>query len=268
MLNHKLPHLRSVLSSGEPLTSDVWQWFASYFQQTDVMLINGWGQTETAGTLICQSPYHQNQCPLNVGRPLPGASISVKISANASDERGQVGELIVTGPWPGLEDAPELVSAEIPMPTGDAGLKNADGSYRILGRIDDVVNIRGQRIDILEIEIALRDHRFVKDVCVIGIPDKINDQRLVAHVELLDTTISSELLRKELNQVIINKVSRIATPIAIAIVSQIPTIATGKIARGKLRLEQLDQLIPQEIGEDISDAAKLLHPLSANREEQ
>lgn len=262
----QLPELRVVLSSGEPLTLDVWRWFNKQFNKQGISILDGWGQTETAGTLICQSPHQPKAKGLCVGRELPGASVSIKV--NLSTKHQKMGELLITGPWPGIADTTRPISPEQPMKTGDAAAQYVDGSYRILGRIDDVVNIAGHRIALVDIEMAIKDHQAVSDTCVVGVPNKIKGQTLVAHIELKDKISNVQHLLMELNESINKKVSRIVTPITYNIMHQLPRTATGKIARGKLREISLESLKSEKFDNYITDVATFLNRLIELREQQ
>lgn len=151
--------------------------------------------------------------------------------------------------------------------TGDGAIRDADGNYRITGRVDDVLNVSGHRIGTAEVENAINTHSGVVESAVVGFPHDIKGQGIYAYVIVTDHIADSPEFRKEVLNVVTKEIGPIAKPDKIQIVPGLPKTRSGKIMRRILRkiaegdtsnLGDISTLLNPEVVEDIKNGAKHL----------
>jgi acetyl-CoA synthetase len=118
---------------------------------------------------------------------------------------------------------------------GDGARRDADGYYWIMGRVDDVVNVSGHRLGTMEVESALVSHPAVAEAAVVGKPDDLKGEDIVAFVTLEGTATASDELMKELKQHVVKEIGAIARPGEIRFTDALPKTRSGKIMRRLLR---------------------------------
>jgi acetyl-CoA synthetase len=160
-------------------------------------------------------------------------------------EPGAGGYLVVKKPWPGMlrtahRDPVRYVEQywkRFPgiYFTGDGARRDADGYYWIMGRVDDVVNVAGHRLGTMEVESALVSHSKVAEAAVVGRPDELKGQALVAFVTLQAAFAPADALRDELKEHVVKEIGAIARPDEVRFTEALPKTRSGKIMRRLLR---------------------------------
>jgi acetyl-CoA synthetase len=223
---HDLASLRLLGSVGEPINPEAWQ-------------------TETGAIMISPVPGAVPTKPGSATRPLPG------IIADVVDRQGnpvgtnQGGFLVVKKPWPSMMRTiygdPERYKtqywSDIPGMyfTGDGARRDEDGYFWIMGRIDDVINVAGHRIGTMEVESSLVSHATVAEAAVVGRPDEIKGQGIVAFVTLSAGNNPQPALKDELKGHVAKTIGSFAKPDEIRFTDSLPKTRSGKIMRRLLR---------------------------------
>ncbi|MGH3671117.1 MAG: AMP-binding enzyme, partial [Pseudonocardiaceae bacterium] len=214
-------------------------------------VVDTWWQTETGGIMISPLPGVTKAKPGSAMRPLPGISATVVDTAGTPVGHGQGGYLVLDKPWPGMlrtiwgddERFLETYWARYRDQgyyfAGDGAKYDDDGSIWLLGRVDDVMNISGHRISTTEVESALVSHPTMAEAAVVGAPDPITGQGIVAFVILRGHVAEDEARGdaaiKELRNHVATQIGAIAKPRQIMVVPDLPKTRSGKIMRRLLR---------------------------------
>src|SRR6202012_4706263 len=138
--------------------------------------------------------------------------------------------------------------------TGDGALRDADGNYRITGRVDDVLNVSGHRIGTAEVENAINMHTGVVESAVVGYPHEIKGQGIYAYVIFSGNKTNEDLTRKDIVQTVARIIGAIAKPDKIQFVTGLPKTRSGKIMRRILRK------IAEGDTANLGDTSTLLDP--------
>ncbi len=233
-----LSSLKVLGSVGEPINEEAWQWYNKNVGREKCPIVDTWWQTETGGILISSLAGITPSLPTIATKPLPG--IEPKLMTE-SDE----GPLCIRRPWPGMartiykDHERYLQTYFTTYPgfyfTGDGARLDKDDNYRIMGRIDDVVNVSGHRIGTAEVEDAVNLHGALVESAVIGVPHEIKGQGLVAFA--ISTVPGLETLQvlKEVNMILQKQIGPIARLERLFLVSGLPKTRSGKIMRRILR---------------------------------
>ncbi|HYM40572.1 MAG TPA: acetate--CoA ligase [Thermoplasmata archaeon] len=259
---HDLSTLRLLGTVGEPINPEAWRWYYRKIGGSRCPVVDTWWQTETGMILITPLPAVGPQKPGSATFPFPG------VSAEVVDETGQRagvnrgGYLVITKPWPAMLTTiykdPERYKATYWSQikgkyfTGDGARVDEDGYFWLMGRIDDVINLAGHRIGTMEVESALVSHPKVAEAAVVGKPDQLKGQVLVAYVVLKTGQERSEALKDELKKHVRKEIGPIAAPEAIYITDKLPKTRSGKIMRRVIRA-----LVS---GQEIGDTTTLEDP--------
>ncbi len=238
-----LSSLRLLGSVGEPINPEAWMWYYHHIGGSRCPIVDTWWQTETGSIMIAPLAGITPLKPGSAGRPLPG--IRAKILDNQGQET-KAGLLAITAPWPsmfrGLHGDPERFKAAYwsqwndPIYfSGDGAKQDEDGDFWLLGRVDDVMNISGHRIGTSEVESALVDNSEVAEAAVIGIPDEIKGQAIVAFVTLKDRALPKSDFEDVLKEHVVQKIGALARPKRIYFTKDLPKTRSGKIMRRLLR---------------------------------
>lgn len=254
---------------GEPINPDVWNWYHQVVGDSRCPIVDTWWQTETGGILISPVPNATPQKPGSATQPLPGIVPVVVDETSAVLIGNSVsGHLCIAKSWPGqmrtvFGDHDRFEKTYFSTHkgmyfTGDGCRRDADGDYWITGRVDDVINVAGHRIGTAEIENALVHHALVAEAAVVGFPHPIKGQGIFAYVTVKHGHLSSEELmndlKRELVQIVRDRLSPIATPDQILWAPALPKTRSGKIMRRILR-----KIAEQEY-ESIGDTTTLADP--------
>ena len=247
---HDLSALKVIGSVGEPINEEAWQWYHDVIGGGRCALVDTWWQTETGGILISGLGAHSPMKPAHAGLPLPGIE-PVLVDGDGNTVEGEAeGYLCIARPWPSMVRTTYGDHARCRNVyfsafkgkyfTGDGARRDADGMYRIIGRVDDVVNVSGHRFGTAEIEDAIDSHPAVAESAVIGYPHPIKGQAVHAYLilkegALPDTAEGIAALRKEIGVQVNTEIGNIARPDRIQFTPGLPKTRSGKIMRRILR---------------------------------
>ena len=236
--------LRILGTVGEPINHEAWLWYYNVVGEGRCPIMDTWWQTETGGHLITPLPCHTLK---------PGAAMKpfFGIKPAIVDNEGQIldgeaeGNFVILNSWPGQmrtlygdhERFEQTYFSTFPGKyfTGDGAKRDADGDYRITGRVDDVINVSGHRLGTAEIESAINEHDLVAESAVVGFPHDIKGQGIYAYVILNQGAQSNAETQKEIVKKVREIIGPIATPDVIQFASGLPKTRSGKIMRRILR---------------------------------
>jgi acetyl-CoA synthetase len=240
---YDLSSLRLLGSVGEPINPEAWMWYYTHVGNQNCPVVDTWWQTETGGVMITTLPGLDKMKPGFAGKPLPG--ISASLFSNEGDEIKKDGGLLsLTEPWPSMARGiwgddnrfKEVYWSKFDTYfAGDGAVKDKDGYIMVLGRVDDVLNIAGHRIGTMEVESSLVDCKDVAEAAVVGMPDDIKGQALVAFVILKVGVEQSDEIIGTLKQSVVTQIGAIARPKHIICVPDLPKTRSGKIMRRILK---------------------------------
>jgi len=269
-----LSSLRLLGTVGEPINPEAWLWYHENIGKGRCPIVDTWWQTETGGILICSLPGAVPLKPGYAGRPFFGIEPAVLRIDGTEAGLNEDGALVIKSPWPGLARTIYGDPARYKdiyfshykgmYFTGDGARVDKDGDYRLLGRIDDVINVSGHRLGTAEIESALVAHHAVAESAVIGFPHEIKGQGIYAFVTLKAGINPSAELENELSETVRKEIGPIAKPDFIQFTDGLPKTRSGKIMRRILR--KIVEGRPEEIGDtstlaDQSVVEKLIEGL-------
>ena len=240
---HDLSSLRLLGSVGEPINPEAWMWYYNNIGGERCPIVDTWWQTETGMILLTTLPGIDHMRPSYAGRPFPGVFAEV---LNDAGEPATSGYLAISRPWPamlrGIYNDPERYVTQYwdkwdkgTYFTSDGATREPDGYFGLLGRVDDVLSVAGHRIGTMEIESALVDHKSVAEAAVVGIPDEIKGQAIVAFVTVKEGNEPTRELSEELRQHVAQKIGAIARPQSVMFSGDVPKTRSGKIMRRLLR---------------------------------
>jgi acetyl-CoA synthetase len=243
---HALNELRVLGSVGEPINAEAWQWYHREVGKGRCPVTDTWWQTETGGIMIAALAGLSPLKPTYAGRPLPGIQPVLLDSHGAViEENDREGYLAIRFPWPSIlrttwgdhERCRQTYFGHYPgyYFTGDGARRDADGNYRIIGRVDDVLNVSGHRLGTAEIENAINMHPRVAESAVVGYPDDLKGQGIYAFVICRGAEPDSDMIRAEITHTVVDFIGKIARPDKIQLVSGLPKTRSGKIMRRILR---------------------------------
>ncbi len=262
---YSLASLKTLGSVGEPINEEAWQWYYDNIGKGNCSVIDTWWQTETGGVMISPLAHITPVKPTFATLPLPGVQpLLVDGKGNELTGINVEGNLCIRFPWPGMlrttygdhercrlnyfSTYPNLYF------TGDGCRRDHDGYYRIIGRVDDVINVSGHRLGTAEVENAINEHPHVIESAVVGFPHAIKGQGIYAFVICDHTTDHEEIRKKEILEVVSKVIGPIAKPDKIQFVSGLPKTRSGKIMRRILRK------IAEGETNNLGDTSTLLDP--------
>ena len=273
-----LSSIRVLGSVGEPINEEAWHWFDDKICHGKAPIVDTWWQTETGGIMISPIATVTPTKPSFATLPLPGIQ-PILVDENGKEILGNdvMGNLCIKFPWPGMlrttygdhERCKQTYFSTYPdlYFTGDGCLRDADGYYRITGRVDDVLNVSGHRIGTAEVENAINMHAGVVESAVVGYPHEVKGQGIYAFVINPEMHGEAELTKKDILQTVTRVIGAIAKPDKILFVSGLPKTRSGKIMRRILRkiaegdtanLGDTSTLLDPNVVEEIIEAAKAL----------
>ena len=262
---HSLSSLKVLGSVGEPINEEAWQWMHEHIGKKNCPIVDTWWQTETGGIMISNmagvTPAKSTYATL----PLPGIQ-PVLVDENGEEITGNdvSGNLCIKHPWPSIirttygdheRCRTTYFSTYKDMYfTGDGCYRDADGNYRITGRVDDVLNVSGHRIGTAEVENAINMHSGVIESAIVGYPHDIKGQGIYAYIIYDHPHGDENLTRQDIAQTVSRIIGPIAKPDKIQFVSGLPKTRSGKIMRRILRK------IAEGETENLGDTSTLLDP--------
>ena len=261
---HDLSSLKVLGSVGEPINAEAWHWYDEHVGKHNCPIVDTWWQTETGGILISSLAGVTPQKPTFATLPMPG--VQTVLLNNEGDEIEGEGEgiLAIKHPWPSIartiwgdhERYKNVYFSAYPgyyFP-GDGALRDAEGNFRITGRVDDVVIVSGHNLGTAPIENAINEHPEVVESAVVGFPHDIKGNALCAYVIVRDMVVNSSVVEKEIREEVAKTIGPIAKPDRILVVSGLPKTRSGKIMRRILR-----KLAAGE-NDQLGDISTLLNP--------
>ena len=260
-----LASLKVIGSVGEPINEEAWHWYHDHIGKGKCPLVDTWWQTETGGIMISPLAGITPNKPAHASLPLPGIQpILVDAEGNELEGNNVEGNLCIKFPWPSIlrttygdhNRCKETYFSTYPglYFTGDGAKRDHDGYLRILGRVDDVINVSGHRMGTAEVENAINEHPKVIESAVVGYPHEIKGQGIYAYV-ICDTEGGNpEVLIQEIKDTVRKIIGPIAKPDAVQIVPGLPKTRSGKIMRRILR-----KVASKDIT-NLGDTSTLLNP--------
>ncbi|HNQ12962.1 MAG TPA: acetate--CoA ligase [Bacteroidia bacterium] len=262
---YKLDSLRVLGTVGEPINEEAWHWYDEQVGKNACAIVDTWWQTETGGIMISPLAGITKTIPSYATLPLPGIQ-PVLVDANGKiiEEMEAEGNLCIRFPWPGMlrstygdhERCRQTYFSSFKGMyfTGDGAKRDATGNYRIIGRVDDVINVSGHRLGTAEVENAINEHELVIESAVVGYPHPIKGQGIYAFVICEQNDWDEKELRAEILQVVNKMIGPIAKPDLIQMVNGLPKTRSGKIMRRILRK------IAENDTANLGDTSTLLDP--------
>ncbi len=242
---HNLKSLRLLGTVGEPINPEAWIWYNETIGGKRCPIVDTWWQTETGGMLITPLPGATPTKPGSATLPFFGVLPEVVDDNGKPVPRNSGGKLVIRKPWPGMlrglwgdtERYKQVYWTEVKGSyfTGDGCRQDKDGYFWIVGRIDDVLNVAGHRIGTAEVESALVSHLKVAEAAVVGRPDALKGQALVAFVTVKTGVIADRALREELRLHVAKEIGPVAKPDDIRFADALPKTRSGKIMRRLLK---------------------------------
>jgi acetyl-CoA synthetase len=246
-------HFKHMTTVGEPIEPDVWRWYYHFIGKDEAVIVDTWWQTETGGFLCSTMPALQ---PMKPGSAGPGV---LGIYPVIYDEKGEVveagsgraGNICIRNPWPGIFETiwgqPERFVQtyyekycrnkestdwhDWPYFAGDGAVLAGDGYFRILGRVDDVINVAGHRLGTKELESACLTVEEVAEAAAVPMMDEMRGRVVEMYVALKPGYKPGRDIEEKVSQAIEREIGKIARPKNIWIVSDMPKTRSGKIMR-------------------------------------
>jgi acetyl-CoA synthetase len=246
-----LSSLRLLGTVGEPINPEAWMWYYQEIGGGNCPIVDTFWQTETGGHVITPLPGATPLVPGSCTLPFPGIAIDVVDETGHHLPLGEGGLLVIKKPWPSMirtiyNDPERFKASYFPAElggklylAGDGAIRDKEtGNFTIMGRIDDVLNVSGHRLGTMEIESALVAHDLVAEAAVVGKPDDIKGESIVAYVVLKGqrpTGDEAKAIVNELRNWVGKEIGPIAKPSEIRFGDNLPKTRSGKIMRRLLR---------------------------------
>ncbi len=260
---YNLSSLRILGTVGEPINPEAWMWYYNNVGQQRCPIVDTWWQTETGGHMISPLPGVTPLVPGSCTLPLPGIMAAIVDETGHEVPNGQGGLLVVKRPWPAMIRTiwgdpdryrksyfPEELGGKLYL-AGDGALRDKENGYfRIVGRVDDVLNVSGHRMGTMEIESALVANPIVAEAAVVGRPDDMTGEAICAFVVLKQarpTGDAAQKIAKELRDWVGKEIGPIAKPKDIRFGDNLPKTRSGKIMRRLLRAIAKGEAITQDV---------------------
>lgn len=264
---YNLSSLKVLGSVGEPINEEAWHWYHEHIGKKQCPIVDTWWQTETGGIMISPIPFVTPTKPTYATLPLPGIQ-PVLMNADGSETNGNQtdGRLSIQYPWPGIArtvygDHQRYIDTyfsafEGKYFTGDGALRDEVGYYRITGRVDDVIIVSGHNLGTAPIEDAINEHPAIAESAIVGYPHDVKGNALYGYITLKEegANRNQDNLRKEINQLIADRIGPIAKLDKIQFVDGLPKTRSGKIMRRILRK------IASDDTSNLGDISTLLNP--------
>lgn len=238
--------LRVLGSVGEPINEEAWHWYYKNVGKNRCPITDTWWQTETGGIMIAPVAGVTPLKPSFATLPLPGIRpVIIDEQGIPLRDKPTEGSLCIEFPWPGMArtiygDAERYHQTYFSIfPgmyfTGDGCRKDEDGYYRILGRVDDVINVSGHRLGTAEIESAVNEHPAIVESAAVGYSHPVKGQAIYIYAIAENEVLNETTLKEEIKATVVDAIGAIARPEAVQIVRDLPKTRSGKIMRRILR---------------------------------
>jgi acetyl-CoA synthetase len=246
-------HFKHMTTVGEPIEPEVWKWYYEAIGKGEAVIVDTWWQTETGGFLCSTMPAIHAMKPGSAGPGMPGIHPVIYDEENNEVEAGSgiAGNICIRNPWPGAfqtiwGDRDRFVETyyrkynrdpkskdwrDWPYFTGDAAVLADDGYFRILGRVDDVINVAGHRLGTKELESACLIVPEIAEAAVVPVADEIKGRLPDIYVALKPGIKPSRRIEEAVIKEIETRIGKIARPKNVYIVPDMPKTRSGKIMR-------------------------------------
>ncbi|WP_435348952.1 acetate--CoA ligase [Haloarchaeobius sp. HRN-SO-5] len=243
---------RHMTTVGEPIQPEAWLWYYKHIGDEDAVIVDTWWQTETGGHLITNLPAIEDMKPGSAGKACPGIEPAIVDDEGdpVESKSGQAGNLIIQRPWPSMlqtvygnderfidtywrqfSDVDSDDWRDWNYKAGDGAVQSSDGYYRILGRLDDVMNVAGHRLGTMELESAVAE---VEDVAEAAVAARQHDEKGEVpdvYVVLRDGVEVSDDARERIVSAVEEEIGKFARPSSVVFVTDLPKTRSGKIMR-------------------------------------
>jgi acetyl-CoA synthetase len=246
-------HFKHMTTVGEPIEPTVWHWYYKTVGKREAVIVDTWWQTENGGFLCSTKPALDPMKPGSTGPGVPGIypviydEDGVELKAGSS----KAGNICIRNPWPGImqtiwgdhdrfvkqyysrycRDRNSKRWQDWPYFAADGAVLAADGYFRILGRVDDVINVAGHRLGTKELESACLTVDEVAEAAVIPVADEIKGKVPDVYVSLKPGFEPSEEIKKKVVAALETMIGKIARPRSVTIVPDMPKTRSGKLMR-------------------------------------
>ncbi|MBU1193904.1 MAG: acetate--CoA ligase [Proteobacteria bacterium] len=245
-------HFKHMTTVGEPIEPAVWKWYESAVGKGEAIIVDTWWQTETGGFLCSTVPGINPMKPGSAGPGVPGIHpIILDDDGNEITGPGIAGNICIQNPWPGMlqtvwgnrdrfvetyfarycKNPDSKDWRDWPYLAGDAAMRAEDGYYRILGRIDDVINVSGHRLGTKEIESAAMMVNEVAEAAVVPVAHEIKGREPDLYIALKPGVEPTEAIARKISDAICDQIGKIAKPRKVWLVPDMPKTRSGKIMR-------------------------------------
>ena len=245
-------HFKHMTTVGEPIEPEVWKWYESAVGKGEAAIVDTWWQTETGGFLCSTVPGIKPMKPGSAGPGVPGIHpFILDDDGNEITETGIAGNICIRNPWPGqfqtvwgnrqrfvdtyfgpiCRNPDSKDWRDWPYLAGDAAMMAEDGYFRILGRIDDVINVSGHRLGTKEIESASLVVDEVAEAAVVPVAHDIKGKEPDLYIALKTGVAPSEEIAQKISDAVCDQIGKIAKPRKVWLVPDMPKTRSGKIMR-------------------------------------
>ena len=244
-------HFKLMVTFGEPIEPEVWRWYYEIVGKKEAVIVDTWWQTENGGFLCATKPALQPMKPGSAGPGAPGIHLVIYDEEGNVPPPGKAGNICIRNPWPGIlqtiwRDPARFVATyymrycrdrrskdwrDWPYFTGDGAVCSEDGYFRILGRVDDVINVAGHRLGTKELESACLVVSDVAEAAVVSVADDARGRVPDVYVALKPGVAASEAIENAVADQLETLIGKIARPRHVRIVPDMPKTRSGKIMR-------------------------------------
>jgi acetyl-CoA synthetase len=246
-------HLKHMTTVGEPIEPDVWRWYYNVVGKEEAVIVDTWWQTENGGFLCSTKPALDPMKPGSAGPPAPGIYpvILDEDGNEVPSGSGRAGNICIRNPWPGIfqtiwGDPDRYIDTyyrkyctnresndwrDWPYFCNDGAMQAADGYYRILGRIDDVINVAGHRLGTKELESACLSIDEIAEAAVVPVVDELRGRVPEIYIAIKPGLSPGKVIEDKVVRVIESSIGKIARPKSVRIVPDMPKTRSGKIMR-------------------------------------
>lgn len=265
--SYSLDSLKVLGSVGEPINEEAWQWYHLHVGKEKCPIVDTWWQTETGGILISSLAGVTPTKATYAAYPLPGVRpVLLDGDGNVLEGNDVEGYLCFDFPWPSILRTTYGDHERFKQTyfsnykgyyfSGDGARRDENGLYRIIGRVDDVINVSGHRFGTAEIEDAINQSQVVVESAVVGYPHDIKGQGIYAYVILAEETAGQDIdyIKEKVNEFVVAEIGRIAKIDKMQVVRGLPKTRSGKIMRRILRKVAANEL------DNLGDTSSLLDP--------
>lgn len=244
---YDLSTLKLLGTVGEPINPKAWQWYFETIGQKKCPILDTWWQTETGSIMIAPFPGISGLKPGCASLPFFGVNPKVVDSSHNEELQNKNGSLVIQNPWPSIArtiykdhrryEKEYWCSETNCYKTNDGALKDQEGDFWILGRLDDVINISGHRLSTMEVESFMVSHPIVVESSCVGIKDDITGEALCCFVVLKEKQVvqNQDLTKQLLSDYLVSSIGAFVKPKLIVLCPSLPKTRSGKIMRRILR---------------------------------